>query len=86
MSAIAEQILTGLPKSGWDAACISLLPSAYKNSSNNDSTLGLVDINGKAVARLDGDTWGIAYWVCQKYCTWDNIPAVSKAIGCNNQN
>lgn len=80
MSDIAEQILAGLPRSGWDAACISLLPDAYKNGSTNDPDIGLVDGNANAVTGLNRDTWGIDYWVCEKYCTLDKIPGVSIAF------
>lgn len=84
MSSITEQILASLPNSGWKAACISLLPNEYKNSSTDDLALGLVNGYGESVARLDQNAWGINYATCGKYCSPTEIPLVCDPESCKS--
>lgn len=78
MSDIADQILASLSNAGWKGACLSLLPKEFKNSSTNNITLGIVDQYGLPVSTLDRTAWGISHAVCQKYCSVDDIPPVSR--------
>ena len=54
----------------WSALCLNILQAA------GNSTVGLVDQNGRPMTMMTNQTWGITYDRCNQMCNTTAIPLV----------